>query len=333
MPGNLESSLAGIPIYRALLAQRQFDQNQQGGALSNLLRQQQVDQGQRGLREEEELKGVLSQTRGDPERAIKALMTHGSPKAVELATKLRGLVPKPGLQQIGTGLYDPQTGKTVAPPARPGAETASQPEIIKLQQFAESLPPGHPGRKKIEARINVLSTRPEKLAPQNRPLPSPLQKQLTEVAELADATDRFDSTFQDSYGGKTITGELSNVKGKYFGDDTGQSQWWQDYELHQSQVRNKLFGSALTAPEIAAWEKSAINPRMEQKQIRANLARRKELEQRAINRLMRGAAVTYNKEQIEAFTGRSIDSGTPTQPTQPTGPKRLKFDANGNPIP
>ena len=320
MPGNLESSLAGIPIYRALLGQRQFDQNQQGGALVNLLRQQQVDKGASDQRQDEELKGVLSQTRGDPEKAIKALLSHGSPKAVALANQLRGLVPKPGLQQIGAGGAVGPGGEMIPPMARPGAETVGQPEIIKLQQFAEKLPPGHPGRKKIEARINVLSTRPEKLAPQNRPLPSPLQKQLTEVAELADATDRFDSTFQDSYGGKTITGELSNVKGKYFGDDTGQSQWWQDYELHQSQVRNKLFGSALTAPEIAAWNKSAIAPRMESGQIRANLKRRKELEQKAINRLMRGAAVTYNKEQIEAFTGRTIPSGG--QPERRSAPRQ-----------
>ena len=320
MPGNLESSLAGIPIYRAALAQQQFDQQQQTGALANLLRQQQLSQSQGAQREEEEIRQKLSspEVAGDPHKAIKALLASGTPKAVELATKLMGMLPKPGLQQIGTGLYDPQTEKTVAPPARPGAEIAGQPEIIKLQKFAESLPPGHPGRRKIEGRIQLLSTRPDKA--QNRPLPSPLQKQLTEIADLADATERFDSTFQDSYGGKTITGELSNVKGKYFGDDTGQSQWWQDYELHQSQVRNKLFGSALTAPEIAAWEKSAINPRMEPKQIRANLARRKELEQRAINRLMRGAAVTYNKEQIEAFTGRTIPSGG--QPERRSAPRQ-----------
>ena len=139
-----------------------------------------------------------------------------------------------------------------------------------------------------------------------KPLPIPLQKQLSEGAELVDATQRFTSTFKDEYGGKTLTGGLGNVYGKTFGDETGQSQWWQDYELHQSQIRNKLFGSALTAPEIEAWNKSAINPRMASSQIRANLARRNQLEQTGLDRLMKGAAAGgYNKDQIEAFTGRS----------------------------
>jgi hypothetical protein len=137
-------------------------------------------------------------------------------------------------------------------------------------------------------------------------LPAPLQKQLTEAAELSDATTRFASTFKDDFGGKTITGNLSNTMGRLLGDDTGQSQWWQDYELHQSQIRNKLFGSALTTAEMAAWEKSAINPRMEAKQIKANLERRKQLEDKALGRLMNGAiAGGYNREQIEAYTGRS----------------------------
>jgi hypothetical protein len=84
----------------------------------------------------------------------------------------------------------------------------------------------------------------------------------------------------------------------------------------------------LTAPEIEAWNKSAINPRMDPGQIRANLKRRNELETTGLNRLMKGvAAGGYSKEQIEAFTGRPLDGSTPAAPS---GPKRLKFDAQGN---
>lgn len=157
-------------------------------------------------------------------------------------------------------------------------------------------------------------------AAQGKALPAPLQKQLTEAAELDDATQRFHSTFKPEYGGKTVTGELGNVYGKVMGDSTGQTQWWQDYELHQSQVRNKLFGSALTAPEIEAWNKSAINPRMDPKQIKLNLERRATLERTAINRLMKGAAAGgYNKDQIEAFTGRPVPNSAPTGENDPLG--------------
>lgn len=166
--------------------------------------------------------------------------------------------------------------------------------------------------------------------PVARALPAPLQKQLTESAELADATERFVKTFKPDYGGKTIMGDASNTFGRMFGDDSGQAQWWQDYELHQSQVRNKLFGSALTAPEIAAWNKSAINPRMNSGEIQKNLARRAELEKRGLDRLTRGAAAGgYNREQIEAFTGRPMPTSQPSQPQQT---QRIRFDAQGNPI-
>jgi hypothetical protein len=156
-------------------------------------------------------------------------------------------------------------------------------------------------------------------------LPSPLQKQLTEAADLADATTRFVGGWKPEFGGKTITGNAGNVWGRMFGDDTGQSQWWQDYELHQSQVRNKLFGSALTAPELAAWEKSAINPRMDPSQISANLARRQQLEERALGRLMKGAtAGGYNTEQIEAFTGRSVNGApNPAAGPSPTAEEKI----------
>ena len=145
------------------------------------------------------------------------------------------------------------------------------------------------------------------VAGQGKALPAPLQRQLTEAGELADATQRFATTFKPEFGGKMMTGDLGNMTGRILGDSTGQSQWWQDYELHQSQVRNKLFGSALTAPEIEAWNKSAISPRMDSKQIQMNLQRRNNLETTAINRLMRGAAAgPYNRGQIEAFTGRPV---------------------------
>lgn len=140
-----------------------------------------------------------------------------------------------------------------------------------------------------------------------KPLPVPVQKQLTEAAQTLDASDRFVSTFKPEFAGKTLTGSAGNVAGRIFGDDTGQSQWWQDYDLHQAVVRNKLFGASLTAPEIAEWNKSAISPRMDPEQVKTNLARRKELEETGLHRLMRGtAAGGYNSKQIEEYTGRPI---------------------------
>lgn len=159
-------------------------------------------------------------------------------------------------------------------------------------------------------------------------LPTPMVKSLTEAAETADATTRFTTTFKDEFAGKTVTGGLGNTAGRIFGDDTGQSQWWQDYELHQSKARNTLFGSALTKTEADAWEKSAINPRMDPKQVRENLKRRDELESRALDRLMRGAAAGgYNKEQIEAYTGRTVPAGDGDKAAAPKGSGGMEAQA------
>lgn len=185
------------------------------------------------------------------------------------------------------------------------------------------------GRPDTPPRVVENVFPPPKPATQ-RAVPTPLANKLTEAAELADATTRFSTTFQDRFGGKTFSGDLSNVTGRLLGDESGQAQWWQDYELHQSQIRNKLFGSALTASEIEAWNKSAINPRMNSGEIRKNLNRRKDLEAKGLERLMKGAAAGgYNKEQIEALTGRTLDGAV--KPTAPLGEKkRLRFDAQGN---
>ena len=303
------------------------------------------------------IKDVLKQAGGDPEAAIKALLATGDPIGVEMASKLRALAPKPGMQQIGTGLYDPATQTVISPPEKPKTPgtfegvhnvpggyltpkegggftfTRTQKEseggAVTVTEIND---PDDPTKMiKIDAKTGRFIGRFDK-PKAFKPLPGPLQKQLTEVSELADASERFKSTFKNEYGGKTVTGGLSNLTGRVLGDETGQAQWWQDYELYQSQVRNKLFGSALTSPEISAWNKSAINPRMDVEQIKLNLERRNKLEQTAISRLMKGASIAYDKNQIEAFTGRSIDGARTTEyieiRTTPSG-KRLGKKADG----
>lgn len=142
-----------------------------------------------------------------------------------------------------------------------------------------------------------------------KPLNSQQIKQLTGLAEIADATDRFINTFDDDYAGykSEFVGDAVNWSKRTFGDESNQGAWWQDYELHQSQIRNNLFGSALTPGEQAAWMKSAIHPGMDPGEVRKNLARRNEIETTAIARLMRGLeAGGHGREQIEEFAGRPI---------------------------
>lgn len=138
-------------------------------------------------------------------------------------------------------------------------------------------------------------------------LPTATVKDLDEKVGITNSAERLATSFQDGYGSKTVLGDWSNTYKRIAGDDTGQSQWWQDYSLHEAKVRNSLFGASLTTGEQAAWNRTAINPRMDAGQIRTNLQRRAEIERKGLERAMRGAAAGgYNRQQIQELTGREI---------------------------
>ena len=348
----------------------QLQQAQGMMGLQGMLAKRQQEQ--RNAQDEQQIRGVLSQAQGDPAVALKGLLTIGTPAALGMANQLKGMLPKPAEPYTlapGARRFGANNEMLAEAPNTAAAERVqAQIEIARqrsedqalsraeqnrarmdMMRLAASLrqppapsiveiaDPNDPTKSiKIDARTReVIGSAPPR-PKVDRAIPSPLQKQLTEAAELADATDRFRTTFKPEYAGKTITGELGNTVGRVMGDDTGQSQWWQDYELHQSQVRNKLFGSALTAPEIEAWNKSAINPRMNADEVRKNLVRRDMLEKRGLERVTRGAlAGGYNPAQIEAFTGRAAGQAAPAAPAPSTtaGPARISSDAEYNALP
>lgn len=167
---------------------------------------------------------------------------------------------------------------------------------------------------------------------QGKPLPTPLMNQFVEKGQILDSSERFRSTFKDDYGGfaSDAVGNavLQAERKNPFSQETARTQWWQDYELHQSVIRNKLFGSALTAPEIAAWERSAISPGMNPANIKANLTRREMIERQGVQRLAKAAGTQYNKTAIREALGRDFEgeSTAPTQPQAPEPPAGFKVD-------
>lgn len=135
-------------------------------------------------------------------------------------------------------------------------------------------------------------------------LPHAAVKDLGAAGAAVEDTARLAGSFKKGYGGKTVLGDLSNTFKRIAGDDSGQAQWWQDMDALQNQTRHALFGSALTATELKAWEKTSIQPRMDPQEIQKNLIRRQEIEARAASKLARSyAAANYNKEQINELLG------------------------------
>jgi len=123
---------------------------------------------------------------------------------------------------------------------------------------------------------------------------------------------RLSAGFKDEYGGfgSETYGDVRNAiasKSGIGGED--RANWWRDYQNQKNQVRNKLFGSALTAPEKAEFDKSNINIGMSPSAIKENLKLQHDATRRAAKKMVdfytaRGAS----PQQIEAALGMPMSA-------------------------
>ena len=102
MPNSFQGVLSQIPGLAGYLSAQQNDQTNQlgqirqlGGLQGILAQQQQMQAAQAAQAQEQELRGILSQTGGDPQKAVAALLASGTPKGIQLAAALKGMMPAP----------------------------------------------------------------------------------------------------------------------------------------------------------------------------------------------------------------------------------------------
>lgn len=241
---------------------------------------------------------------------------------VEMARQLSKL---PGYQQLGQGIL---TDELVKGPERDeqrafraqeaAANRAQQAELareriaqaaeaarlrsedmrLSIQQRAEAAQQANALRLQLAQLIQ--SNKPN---PNDKPLPPQVVNKLGELSADVEAANRFASTFKDDYAG--LTGAVSRAVGTYSPIATENSRatsaWWNDYQAQKNKTRHDLFGAALTATEKDEWEKSDVNPSMEPAQIRKNLQRRAELEQKAYDKLEAAYKATGRGAQLEAL--------------------------------
>jgi hypothetical protein len=140
-----------------------------------------------------------------------------------------------------------------------------------------------------------------------RGLPPAAIKELGEKGELATNFMRLTGTFKDEFGGKgaEFRGSVENWIGRNIGMGKGdQADWWQDYQMEKNKIRNKLFGSALTATEAAEFDRATINPGMRPDIIRKNLERQRQMALRAAKKLSKAyEAGGYMPSQIYEALG------------------------------
>lgn len=144
------------------------------------------------------------------------------------------------------------------------------------------------------------------------PLPQNVITSLNVAGKTLTDADRFTRTFDPKFAGYRLNalGEAAMTAGRMGVGTEAMAQgatWWQDYARYRNQVRNELFGSALTAPEARAFEQADIQPGMAPDQIRANLTRQREAAQAAAKKLVAPHVLAGKSvEQIEAAVGFSL---------------------------
>lgn len=111
---------------------------------------------------------------------------------------------------------------------------------------------------------------------------------VTKVQPQIDARDTLGSalsTFRPDYGGHWVLGDRANDLQAIAGTGpAGMREWWARIYSMDNTVRNQLFGSALTATEQAAWERTTVSPKMRPEAIQANLRQRKAILDKALAR-------------------------------------------------
>jgi hypothetical protein len=212
-------------------------------------------------------------------------------------------------------LQDPSTGGITR--IKPNVSWATPPSYGNNQVPQPGIPP--------ESGSKTVTVEPGKGKPLDNSARDDLTKASGGVLELTELVKSFDPTF----GGYTLDklGDASNFAKRNLpdalggADPKGQAQWWQRYDMFANLERNKLFGSALTPGETAAFKAAMVSPGMKPEQIKSNLSRQQEIASKALSRIANSMkAGGYNQEAIEAATGIRLGDMPDPIGSVPQGP-------------
>lgn len=183
---------------------------------------------------------------------------------------------------------------------------ASMDQSFATQQVYRSL---------AEANLQNALDRNAK-AQDGKALPPKVVEDLAAKSDSVSTSQRLQTTFKDSYGGFAFdtVGDAAVAISKRSSDPARVefAQWWQDYQAYKNEIRNKLFGSALTATEKGEFEKAQVTPGMSAEQIKANLARQSEIAQRAYNKISNAYLKNgYSASTIDALSPANLMAVAP----------------------
>lgn len=179
--------LSPVPGLAGYMEAQEFDQQRQGGQLAQAAMLQGILARQQAQQEEQELRGVLSQSGGDPMKAAQALIATGSPKGIELAARLKAMLPPPAAPYTlapGGQRRGPNNELLAEAPMRePRPQNPSN--LSRLMEERDKLPEGDPRRATFDNAIRKESETAKQISPtvvNNQPAPVTL-------ATIADPSD------------------------------------------------------------------------------------------------------------------------------------------------
>lgn len=149
---------------------------------------------------------------------------------------------------------------------------------------------------------------------QGRAIPDSTAKRVETNIGIRDGLTRAVSGFKPDYAGNTVTGGLENILQGTLGTGTpGQRDWWANFRSLDNQIRNDLFGAALTASEQKAYEETTISERMKPTEVRRNLQRRLDIVKKALARQQNFLKKNgYAEEAVDAlYATDALDGGGP----------------------
>ena len=160
---SLADTLGSIPGYAGWNASRARNQQQEQGQLQQAMSLQAMLAGMQKQKQAEmeaqelaQIKATVQQSAGDPTKTIESLLASGNPRAIELATKMKGMLPKPaepytlGPDQvrfdadgkpIAFGLPKPEPKAPAAEPLHPVIDPVTKKPVLRPRSQAEGMEP------------------------------------------------------------------------------------------------------------------------------------------------------------------------------------------------
>lgn len=264
---------------------------------------------------------------------------------VERRIRTERLLSNPGIRDLLT-----RNGITVTPSDElnvGGGHGAALDFLINQVQdartrYAPQIVHGAPGTGFFEmqtgpsgTRLNPVARVPERTPPLSDTALDNLTTQGTNLSNLRRLTDTWSNDYTvPGWAGVVGMGDARNWAGRTFSNASANAQsaaqWWQDYQNSYELVRRHgMFGSALTATEMRAWQAANITPNMTPDAIRRNLAAQRQIAEAvairgARARLAQGQPVGPIAQALgidpRVLTGEQPPTTTQPPPTTTTTP-------------